>query len=185
MEYQCPSIHWQFDGLACPPTAGAPDSPAPTMYEDSWYSFVPEFQHRRAPSTTQSTGHRRKESLLQQPNVRGPSPIPLRSDGPSRLAGTCADMHGLRLTGDSRTGGRLRTTARALRGPGRCQLPARAHPLAQGKVVLGFLRRREGPAGRPRAQEEAQEEAGRPQLGGPRRPRVRVGELSGRRRGLR
>ncbi|KXX77278.1 Conserved oligomeric Golgi complex subunit 3 [Madurella mycetomatis] len=38
------------------------------MYEDSWYSFVPDFQQRRAPPTSQGAGHRRKESLLQQPN---------------------------------------------------------------------------------------------------------------------
>ena len=37
------------------------------MYEDSWYSFVPEFGHKRGAS--QNLGHRRKESLLQQPNV--------------------------------------------------------------------------------------------------------------------
>ncbi|KAK4192187.1 putative conserved oligomeric Golgi complex component 3 [Podospora australis] len=46
------------------------------MYEDSsWYSsFAPEFQHRRAPSGTGSgSGHRRKESLLQQPNGTGDS----------------------------------------------------------------------------------------------------------------
>ncbi|KAK4154397.1 Sec34-like family-domain-containing protein [Chaetomidium leptoderma] len=38
------------------------------MYEDSWYSFVPEFQQRQPAPGTQSTGHRRKQSLLQQPN---------------------------------------------------------------------------------------------------------------------
>lgn len=48
------------------------------MYEDSWYNYIPEFQqqqqqqqpapqHKRGPS--QSYGHRRRESLLQQPNV--------------------------------------------------------------------------------------------------------------------
>lgn len=36
------------------------------MYEDSWYSYVPEAQPKRGPS--QNVGHRRKESLLQQPN---------------------------------------------------------------------------------------------------------------------
>ncbi|KAK3321574.1 Sec34-like family-domain-containing protein [Apodospora peruviana] len=46
------------------------------MYEDSWYSFVPEIQQRRGPSAVSSTqaagpGHRRKESLLQQPNCAG------------------------------------------------------------------------------------------------------------------
>ncbi|KAK3317860.1 Sec34-like family-domain-containing protein [Cercophora scortea] len=41
------------------------------MYEDSWYSFVPEFQQPKrggGGSTAQTGGHRRKESLLQQPN---------------------------------------------------------------------------------------------------------------------
>ncbi|KAH6615623.1 Sec34-like family-domain-containing protein [Chaetomium sp. MPI-SDFR-AT-0129] len=39
------------------------------MYEDSWYSFVPEIQQQRQPAVgAPSTGHRRKQSLLQQPN---------------------------------------------------------------------------------------------------------------------
>ncbi|KAK4098699.1 Sec34-domain-containing protein [Parathielavia hyrcaniae] len=41
------------------------------MYEDSsWYSFVPELQHWQPAAGPQSTGggHRRKQSLLQQPN---------------------------------------------------------------------------------------------------------------------
>ncbi|KAI0475220.1 Sec34-like family-domain-containing protein [Xylariaceae sp. FL0804] len=38
------------------------------MYEDSWYNFVPDHVHRRAPSISQTSGHRRRESLLQQPN---------------------------------------------------------------------------------------------------------------------
>lgn len=44
------------------------------MYEDSWYNYIGELQqtqptqqHKRVPS--QSYGHRRRESLLQQPNV--------------------------------------------------------------------------------------------------------------------
>lgn len=41
------------------------------MYEDSWYSFVPELTARKPASTTAASGHRRRESLLQQPNVRG------------------------------------------------------------------------------------------------------------------
>ncbi|KAL2117441.1 hypothetical protein VTJ04DRAFT_7101 [Mycothermus thermophilus] len=39
------------------------------MYEDSWYSFVPELQQRQPASTTQSTGHRRRQSLLEQPST--------------------------------------------------------------------------------------------------------------------
>ncbi|KAK0625245.1 Sec34-like family-domain-containing protein [Bombardia bombarda] len=38
------------------------------MYEDSWYSFVPDFQQRREAPNVRNPGHRRKESLLQQPN---------------------------------------------------------------------------------------------------------------------
>ncbi|KAI8633507.1 Sec34-like family protein [Xylariaceae sp. FL1651] len=38
------------------------------MYEDSWYSFVPEQVPKKNPSTSQSSSHRRRESLLQQPN---------------------------------------------------------------------------------------------------------------------
>lgn len=44
------------------------------MYEDSWYNYIPELQqsqptqqHKRGSS--QSYGHKRRESLLQQPNV--------------------------------------------------------------------------------------------------------------------
>ncbi|KAI1371193.1 Sec34-like family protein [Hypoxylon crocopeplum] len=38
------------------------------MYEDSWYNFVPDHTHKRNPSISQPSGHRRRESLLQQPN---------------------------------------------------------------------------------------------------------------------
>ncbi|KAI0122004.1 Sec34-domain-containing protein [Daldinia grandis] len=38
------------------------------MYEDSWYNFVPDHTHKRAPSIPQPSGHRRRGSLLQQPN---------------------------------------------------------------------------------------------------------------------
>ncbi|KAI1812194.1 Sec34-like family protein [Poronia punctata] len=39
------------------------------MYEDSsWYSMVSEPVHKRNSSTSQPTGHRRRASLLQQPN---------------------------------------------------------------------------------------------------------------------
>ncbi|OTA98536.1 hypothetical protein M426DRAFT_325916 [Hypoxylon sp. CI-4A] len=38
------------------------------MYEDSWYNFVPDHTHKRNPSIPQPTVHRRRESLLQQPN---------------------------------------------------------------------------------------------------------------------
>ena len=45
------------------------------MYEDGWLSLMPEQQqhqhHRSVSTSSQSHGHRRKESLLQQPNVRG------------------------------------------------------------------------------------------------------------------
>ncbi|RYP92939.1 hypothetical protein DL770_000989 [Monosporascus sp. CRB-9-2] len=45
------------------------------MYEDSWYSFVPE-HHKRNPSTPQTTDHRRRASLLQQPNGSKQSETP-------------------------------------------------------------------------------------------------------------
>ncbi|ORY67228.1 Sec34-like family-domain-containing protein [Pseudomassariella vexata] len=38
------------------------------MYEDSWYSFVPEISHKKNVSISQTAVHRRRESLLQQPN---------------------------------------------------------------------------------------------------------------------
>ncbi|KND93008.1 Conserved oligomeric Golgi complex subunit 3 [Tolypocladium ophioglossoides CBS 100239] len=41
------------------------------MYEDSWYSFVPDITTRKPATNSQPQGHRRKESLLQQPNGTG------------------------------------------------------------------------------------------------------------------
>ncbi|KAI0097521.1 Sec34-like family protein [Nemania sp. FL0031] len=38
------------------------------MYEDSWYSLVPDHIQKKTTPTTQPSGHRRRESLLQQPN---------------------------------------------------------------------------------------------------------------------
>ncbi|KAI0127841.1 Sec34-like family protein [Xylariales sp. AK1849] len=43
------------------------------MYDDSWYSFVPDIAHKKNASISQSTSHKRRESLLQQPN--GVNPI--------------------------------------------------------------------------------------------------------------
>jgi len=42
------------------------------MYEDSWYSFVTDTAPKKPVANAQPQGHRRKESLLQQPNVGGP-----------------------------------------------------------------------------------------------------------------
>lgn len=43
------------------------------MYEDGWYSFVPELGNgnngKTETSSGRARGHQRKESLLQQPNV--------------------------------------------------------------------------------------------------------------------
>lgn len=44
------------------------------MYEDSWYSFVPESHPKNEFAASQASKHRRRESLLKQPNVRNPSP---------------------------------------------------------------------------------------------------------------
>ncbi|OAR00413.1 hypothetical protein LLEC1_07564 [Akanthomyces lecanii] len=41
------------------------------MYEDAWYSFVPEATGKLAARNNASLGHKRKESLLQQPNATG------------------------------------------------------------------------------------------------------------------
>ncbi|KAL2171785.1 hypothetical protein VTG60DRAFT_1783 [Thermothelomyces hinnuleus] len=38
------------------------------MYEDSWYSFVPELSQHQPAFVAQTAGHRRKQSLSQQPN---------------------------------------------------------------------------------------------------------------------
>ncbi|TGJ83107.1 hypothetical protein E0Z10_g5662 [Xylaria hypoxylon] len=38
------------------------------MYEDSWYSLVPDHAQKKSTSTSQPSGHRRRESLLQEPN---------------------------------------------------------------------------------------------------------------------
>ncbi|KAK2021765.1 Sec34-like family protein [Colletotrichum zoysiae] len=49
------------------------------MYDDSWYSFVPDVA-KKAASAAQGTTHRRKESLLQQSND-----VPQASSGPGAL----------------------------------------------------------------------------------------------------
>ncbi len=71
---------WSFPAAVCPARIwpGASTTallPRPffslsrTMYDDAWYStFVPDLQQRTR-SSAQSTSHRRRESLLQQPNV--------------------------------------------------------------------------------------------------------------------
>lgn len=50
------------------------------MYEDSWYSFVPEHTHKKNPSVSQ-TGRKRGESLLQQPNGANPNEIAAPLEG--------------------------------------------------------------------------------------------------------
>ena len=40
------------------------------MYEDSWYSFVPELPSKKDDASSQSSKHNRRESLLRQANVR-------------------------------------------------------------------------------------------------------------------
>lgn len=46
-----------------------PNANVVAMYEDAWYSFVPEVRSTREESSAQMGGHRRKNTLLQQPNV--------------------------------------------------------------------------------------------------------------------
>ncbi|KAK5995676.1 Conserved oligomeric Golgi complex subunit 3 [Cladobotryum mycophilum] len=41
------------------------------MYEDGWYSIVPEITNKKPATGAQSQGHLRKESLLQQSNASG------------------------------------------------------------------------------------------------------------------
>lgn len=49
------------------------------MYEDSsWYSFVPDLTGRKA-AAAPARSHKRRESLLQQPNVRLPGATGVRS----------------------------------------------------------------------------------------------------------
>ncbi|KAK6216460.1 hypothetical protein LQW54_003465 [Pestalotiopsis sp. IQ-011] len=50
------------------------------MYDDSWYNFVPEVTHKKTPSVSQSTGHKRRESLLQPLNGAN------QNDAPEPLA---------------------------------------------------------------------------------------------------
>ncbi|PVH76027.1 Sec34-domain-containing protein [Cadophora sp. DSE1049] len=38
------------------------------MYEDSWYSYVPDSHSKKDEQVSQTSGHRRRESLLKQPN---------------------------------------------------------------------------------------------------------------------
>jgi len=40
----------------------------PRMYEDSWYSYAPESHSTKDEQASQASGHRRRESLLKQPN---------------------------------------------------------------------------------------------------------------------
>ncbi|WYZ34121.1 hypothetical protein EsH8_I_000397 [Colletotrichum jinshuiense] len=56
------------------------------MYDDSWYSFVPDVA-KRAASAAQGPGHRRKESLLQQSNG-----VVQTSDAPEALDGIFEDI---------------------------------------------------------------------------------------------
>lgn len=52
------------------------------MYEDSWYSFVPDLASKKPTPAAQPLPHRRGESLVPQSNVRGPLPsrlLPLPS----------------------------------------------------------------------------------------------------------
>ena len=42
------------------------------MYEDSWYSFVPDVHGKQDDGHPQKSQHRRRESLLKQPTVRVP-----------------------------------------------------------------------------------------------------------------
>ncbi|KAI5466859.1 Sec34-like family-domain-containing protein [Mariannaea sp. PMI_226] len=81
------------------------------MYEDTWYSFVPEITARKSHASNQGHGHRRKESLLQQPNDVGTIPdtvVPLphvyedvenSNDPPEpsilRRASSCSDFYRL------------------------------------------------------------------------------------------
>ncbi|XMA13988.1 hypothetical protein WAI453_006779 [Rhynchosporium graminicola] len=44
------------------------------MYEDSWYTYVPDSNPKNDEPASQSSNHRRRESLLKQPNVSRPTP---------------------------------------------------------------------------------------------------------------
>jgi hypothetical protein len=46
------------------------------MYEDSWYSYVPELHTKRVDASSQASKHHRRESLLKQINVSVRTPIP-------------------------------------------------------------------------------------------------------------
>jgi hypothetical protein len=51
------------------------------MYEDSWYTMMPDLGTSKKSHSNSSPGHRRKESLLQQPNEttqihEPPAPMP-------------------------------------------------------------------------------------------------------------
>ena len=48
---------------------GIPNANVLAMYEDAWYSFVPEVRSATEESVGPKGGHRRKNTLLQQPNV--------------------------------------------------------------------------------------------------------------------
>jgi hypothetical protein len=68
----------------------------------------------------------------------------------------------LHQTGHYRRRRHNRTPTCPIRGPGRCQFTTRTYLIPKSQILLGFLRYRKGPALQPCAQEEAEEEAGRP-----------------------
>jgi hypothetical protein len=68
----------------------------------------------------------------------------------------------LHQTGHYRRRRHNRTPPCPVRGPGRCQFTTRTYLIPKSQVLLGFLRYRKGSALQPCAQEEAEEEAGRP-----------------------
>jgi hypothetical protein len=45
------------------------------MYEDSWYSFVPDVHGKQDDGRLPKSQHRRRESLLKQPTVRASSGV--------------------------------------------------------------------------------------------------------------
>ncbi|PKS11230.1 hypothetical protein jhhlp_002991 [Lomentospora prolificans] len=87
------------------------------MYEDSsWYSFVPDITGKKPAAANPAQGHKRKESLLQQPNgtdtvTRQPPTIAEileKDDSPpeptvARRAGSFSDLRNLSITADNAT----------------------------------------------------------------------------------
>jgi len=67
--HQCGFVFLQPRALSGHPTTLQHNETSDKMYEDTWYSYTPEQYNKKDEVFSHSSKHRRKESLLKQPNV--------------------------------------------------------------------------------------------------------------------